>query len=45
MKAIRSDDAVLGPGGAVAFAKLASRGPAALLDAIVARSFSRRPRN
>ena len=45
VKAIRSDDAVLGPGGRLALAKLASRGPAALLDAIVARSFSRRPRN
>ena len=45
VKAIRSDDAVLGPGGRLAIAKLASRGPAALLDAIVARSFSRRPRN
>jgi short-subunit dehydrogenase len=44
VKAIRSDDAVLGPGGRLALAKLASRGPAALLDAVVARSFSRRPR-
>ena len=44
VRSIRSDDHVLGPGGRLALAKLASRGPAALLDAIVDRSFSREPR-
>jgi hypothetical protein len=44
LKAIESDQRVLGPGGATALAKLASRGPAFLLDAIAARSFSREPR-
>jgi short-subunit dehydrogenase len=42
--AIRSDDHVLGPGGRTAVAKLASRGPAVLLDAISDRLFSREPR-
>jgi len=45
VKAIRDDDAVLGPGGRLALAKLASRGPAALLDAVSARAFSRTPRH
>jgi short-subunit dehydrogenase len=44
VQAIRDDDSVLGPGGRLALAKLASRGPAALLDAVFARSFSRTPR-
>ena len=45
VEAISNDDAVLGPGGRLALAKLASRGPAALLDAISARAFSRTPRH
>jgi uncharacterized protein len=44
VKAIRDDDHVLGPGGRPAIAKLASRGPAALLDLISDRMFSRQPR-
>jgi short-subunit dehydrogenase len=43
--AIRSDDAVLGPGGKLALAKLASRGPAWLLDAVSDRIFTRRNRS
>ncbi len=42
--AIEQEKRVLGPGGKTALAKLASRGPAQLLDAIAARSFSRTPR-
>ncbi|MDQ4041390.1 MAG: SDR family NAD(P)-dependent oxidoreductase, partial [Actinomycetota bacterium] len=42
--AIRDDRAVLGPGGKTAIAKLASRGPAFLLDTISDRMFTRRPR-
>ena len=45
VRAIRSDDHVLGPGGRTAIAKLASRGPAALLDLISDRMFSREPRS
>jgi short-subunit dehydrogenase len=44
VRAIQDDDAVLGPGGRTALAKLASRGPGFLLDAASARMFSRRPR-
>jgi short-subunit dehydrogenase len=44
VQAIRSDDHVLGPGGRMAFAKLASRGPALLLDAVSRRMFSREAR-
>ena len=44
VEAIRSDDHVLGPGGRTAIAKLASRGPSALLDLISDRMFSRDPR-
>lgn len=44
VEAIEQDKRVLGPGGRSALAKLASRGPAQLLDAIAARSFSRTPR-
>jgi len=44
VKSIRDDDHVLGPGGRTAIAKLASRGPASLLDRISDRMFSRRPR-
>jgi uncharacterized protein len=43
--AIRSDAAVLGPGGKLAVAKLASRGPAVLLDVISRRMFSRTNRS
>ena len=41
--AIESDDHVLGPGGRTALAKLASRGPAFLLDAVTDRAFDREP--
>ena len=44
VRAIERDDHVLGPGGRLALAKLASRGPAALLDAISSRMFTREPR-
>lgn len=44
VEAIEQDKRVLGPGGKTAIAKLASRGPAQLLDLISARSFSRKPR-
>ena len=44
VRAIESDDHVLGPGGKTALAKLASRGPAFLLDAVAGRMFSRDPR-
>ena len=44
VEAIRSDDDVLGPGGRSAIAKLASRGPATLLDLLSDRMFSREPR-
>jgi len=44
VNAIESGDHVLGPGGKTAFAKLASRGPAFLLDALSDRMFSRTPR-
>jgi uncharacterized protein len=39
--AIESDDEVLNPGGLERLAKLASRGPAALLDTVLARAFDR----
>ena len=42
--AIEDDYHVLGPGGKTALAKLASRGPAFVLDAVSARMFSRQPR-
>ncbi len=42
--AVESGDHVLGPGGKTALAKLASRGPAFLLDAISGRMFTRDPR-
>jgi len=42
--AVESGDHVLGPGGKTAFAKLASRGPAFLIDALSDRMFSRTPR-
>ncbi len=45
LAAIRDDRTVLGPGGRVAVAKLASRGPAFLLDRISQRMFSRERRD
>ena len=45
LDAIENDDHVLGPGGRTAVAKLASRGPAFLLDSLSARMFSRRRRS
>jgi uncharacterized protein len=42
--AMKRGDRVVGPGGRLAFAKLASRGPAFLLDAISDRMFTREPR-
>jgi short-subunit dehydrogenase len=42
--AIRSDATTLGPGGKVAWAVRASRGPAVLLDLASRRMFSRPPR-
>ncbi|HVG75187.1 MAG TPA: SDR family NAD(P)-dependent oxidoreductase [Thermoleophilaceae bacterium] len=41
VRAVERGDHVLGPGGRLALAKLASRGPAALLDTISRRMFSR----
>ncbi|MBA3301145.1 MAG: SDR family NAD(P)-dependent oxidoreductase [Thermoleophilaceae bacterium] len=41
VRAIERDDRVLGPGGRLGFAKLASRGPAQLVDAISRRMFTR----
>jgi uncharacterized protein len=44
LEAIEADRHILGPGGKTSYAKLASRGPAFVLDAISDRMFSRRPR-
>jgi hypothetical protein len=44
VRAIERDDHVLGPGGRLALAKLASRGPAKLLDTLSERMFSRETR-
>ena len=41
IRAVERDEAILGPGGKTALAKLASRGPAFLLDAVSSRMFSR----
>jgi short-subunit dehydrogenase len=43
VRAIERDDSVLGPGGRTALAKLASRGPGFLIDAVSSRMFTRRP--
>jgi uncharacterized protein len=43
VRAVERNDAVLGPGGKAALAKLASRGPAFLLDTVSSRMFSREP--
>jgi short-subunit dehydrogenase len=42
--AIEDGDHVLGPGGRTSLAKLASRGPGFVLDAVADRMFSRQPR-
>jgi short-subunit dehydrogenase len=39
--AVESDRHIVGPGGRVALAKLASRGPAQLLDFVMSRAFTR----
>jgi short-subunit dehydrogenase len=44
VRAVERGDHVLGPGGRLALAKLASRGPAALLDAVSRRMFTREER-
>jgi short-subunit dehydrogenase len=44
LEAVDADRHILGPGGRTAYAKLASRGPAFVLDAISGRMFSRQPR-
>ncbi len=44
VRGMRAGDHIVGPGGSLAIAKLASRGPAFLLDAISARMFSRESR-
>jgi uncharacterized protein len=45
VRAIESDAAVLRPGNRLELARLASRGPAKLLDALSARMFTRSPRD
>jgi short-subunit dehydrogenase len=45
VEAIEADRRVLGPGGRLAAVKLASQGPASLIDGLAARMFSRRPRH
>jgi hypothetical protein len=42
--AVEDDKHIVGPGGRLSVAKLASRGPALLLDQISGRMFSRQPR-
>lgn len=44
VEAIEDDKTILGPGGKTAIAKLASRGPGFLVDAISSSIFSRSPR-
>jgi uncharacterized protein len=44
VKAMKRGDHVVGPGGRLAFAKFASRGPAFLVDTVSKRMFSRDPR-
>jgi len=44
VQAIDADDNELSPGGKTGLAKLASRGPTALMDAFSSRAFSRQPR-
>ncbi|MEO8690288.1 MAG: SDR family NAD(P)-dependent oxidoreductase [Solirubrobacteraceae bacterium] len=45
LAAVEADRHILGPGGKTAYAKLASRGPGFVLDAISDRMFSRQPRS
>ena len=45
LTAVEEDKSIVGPGGRLAYAKLASRGPAFVLDAISDRMFSRQPRS
>src|SRR4051795_9818152 len=44
LAAVEEDKSIVGPGGKLAYAKLASRGPAFVLDALSGRMFSRQPR-
>lgn len=44
VSAVENDDHIVGPGGRIALAKLASRGPAFVLDAITGKGFSRAKR-
>ena len=44
LAAVEEDKHIVGPGGRLAVAKLASRGPALLIDALSGRMFSRQPR-
>jgi uncharacterized protein len=44
LAAVEADKSIVGPGGRLSVAKLASRGPAFLVDAISGRMFSRQPR-
>ncbi len=44
VSAVENDDHIVGPGGRIALAKLASRGPAFVLDAITGSGFSRAKR-
>jgi len=44
LESVEADRHIVGPGGRVAFAKLASRGPAQVLDFVMSRAFSRQPR-
>ena len=44
LAAVEEDKSIVGPGGKLAYAKLASRGPAFLVDALSGRMFSRQPR-
>jgi short-subunit dehydrogenase len=45
LEAVEEDRHIVGPGGRTAYAKLASRGPAFVLDAVLSRTFSRSPRS
>jgi short-subunit dehydrogenase len=45
LAAVEKDKPIVGPGGRLSVAKLASRGPAVLVDAISDRMFSRQPRS
>jgi short-subunit dehydrogenase len=44
LEAVEQDRHIIGPGGRTSLAKLASRGPAFMLDSVLARAFSRQPR-